>query len=154
MPLQPHWQWKTSSGQNECPRCCAGRSGAKLAADTAGGASNAFVTDSAAADGLLMGGAAPPPQPRSSKGKKPLPAVSGAISYKRWRSKYVRTYQDGLYVAYNGKHREEPANAVTVSEVGPRYEPPHMSKTATAARSCCITGSGCCDEHVAVKATA
>ena len=42
--------------------------------------------------------------------------VEGAASYLRWREKYVRKYRGGLYVAYNDKRHEEPANAVTVSE--------------------------------------
>jgi hypothetical protein len=72
-------------------------------------------------NGLLADGARrsvmPPPSPQHGKAKKHLPAVHGAISYLRWRSKYVREYKGGLYVAYNGKHHETPYNAVTVSEV-------------------------------------
>ena len=58
-----------------------------------------------------------PASHKGSKAKKPLPAVHGAISYLRWRFKYVREYEGGLYVAYNRKHHETPYNAVTVSEV-------------------------------------
>ena len=59
----------------------------------------------------------PPASHKGSKAKKHLPAVHGAITYQRWRSKYVREYKGGLYVAYNRNHNEAPYNAVTVSEV-------------------------------------
>ena len=38
------------------------------------------------------------------------------ITYKEWRKRYVRPYEDGLYVAYNVDGKLEPADAVTVSE--------------------------------------
>ena len=98
---------------------CTGRNGAKAAA-TAAAATTSSVTDETC-NGQPTGrgdpGAVPPASPKRGKAKKHLPAVHGAISYLRWRSKYVREYKGGLYVAYNGKHHETPYNAVTVSEV-------------------------------------
>ena len=38
------------------------------------------------------------------------------ITYEDWRQRYVRQYQEGLYVAYNGEGEFMPENAVTVSE--------------------------------------
>lgn len=93
-----------------------GRSGAKAAAAAAAIAS---VITVGPANGPLAATVAAQqvPAPGRGNGKKLLPAVNAAISYQRWRAKYVREYRGGLFVAYNGKHLEEPANAVTVSEV-------------------------------------
>ena len=38
------------------------------------------------------------------------------ITYHEWRKRYVRPYENGLYVAYNVDGELEPADAVTVSE--------------------------------------
>ena len=38
------------------------------------------------------------------------------ITYSEGRTRYVRPYEDGLYVAYNVDGKLEPADAVTVSE--------------------------------------
>jgi len=46
----------------------------------------------------------------------PSQTAEGCINYARWREKYVKEYQGGLYIAYNGKHHEKPPSAVTVSE--------------------------------------
>ena len=98
---------------------CSGRNSNKAAASPAAAATSVLTTE--VSNGLVPNGAharvTPPPSPKRSKAKRHLPAVDGVISYERWRSKYVREYRGGLYVAYNGKHHETPHNAVTVSEV-------------------------------------
>ena len=76
----------------------------------------------------------PPASPKRGRAKNHVPAVHGAISYLRWRSKYVREYRGGLYVAYNGKHHEMPHNAVTVSEV--RFHSLVLHCTNTSAWTC------------------
>ncbi len=80
------------------------------------------ITTSPAALGAALNGAAangtlPATLPRGRSKAKTRPTAGEPISYERWRSKYVREYRAGLYVSYNGKHHEEPAHAVTVSEV-------------------------------------
>jgi hypothetical protein len=79
----------------------------------------------------------PPASPKRGKPTKHLPAVHGAISYLRWRSKYVREYKGGLYVAYNGKHHETPYNAVTVSEV-------RGKETLSISLPCITSGASSC----------
>ena len=104
---------------NSSTASCTGRNGTKAAAAAAATAasSTADETSNGQPTNRCDPAAVPPASPKRGKPKKHLPAVHGAISYLRWRSKYVREYKGGLYVAYNGKHHETPYNAVTVSEV-------------------------------------
>ena len=86
--------------------------------NTAGRAEKAAqraASDNATGDSSATGGA--------SNLLRPLPTPNGGITYERWRSKYVREYHGGLYVAHNAKHLLLPANAVTVSEVLLEVEP-------------------------------
>lgn len=45
-----------------------------------------------------------------------LTVVQYMINYQDWRRRYVRPYEEGLYVAYNHEGNFIPPDAVTVSE--------------------------------------
>ena len=67
----------------------------------------------------------------------PSPLTLPPAADERWRAKYIKDYEGGLYIAYNGRHHEEPQSAVTVSEVSP---PPPLP--AAERRSRTLHGSG------------